>query len=155
MKTSPFFCGERMGLSIIIGIAGGSGSGKTTCSQLLRQKLRDDSLILFQDRYYIDQSKHFDRDGGLINFDHPSAIDFTLMSEQLKMLKKGLSIEAPRYDFATHTRREKKIIFCPNILLSWMASLFFPKKLSENTLILGFISKSQKNNALNAGSQGM
>ena len=101
--------------SIIIGIAGGSGSGKTTSSKLLREKLGGggDSLILFQDRYYIDQSQHFDQDGGIINFDHPSAIDFDLMAEQLGMLKKGHSIEAPRYDFATHTRLKNKDLISP------------------------------------------
>ncbi|MCY4644161.1 MAG: uridine kinase [Bacteriovoracales bacterium] len=93
---------------MIIGVAGGSGSGKTTFSKLLAQKLGEDSsFILYQDRYYIDLSEQFDCDGGAVNFDHPSSIDFSLMAVQIQELRLGNSIQVPRYDFVTHSRQEE------------------------------------------------
>ncbi len=93
---------------LIIGIAGGSGSGKTTLARyLIRDYFPQDAVLIGQDSYYIDQSKKFDRDGGSVNFDHPSALDFALMAKQLFDLKSGHAIEIPIYDFATHQRLAK------------------------------------------------
>jgi uridine kinase len=84
---------------MMIGIAGGSGSGKTTLAQLLYRKLGNEQCrILAQDSYYIDQSARFDGDGGSVNFDHPSAIDFPLLAEHLKRLRANQSIQVPHYD---------------------------------------------------------
>lgn len=89
----------------IIGIAGGSCSGKTTLAQKIHEKLGTErSAILFQDSFYFDQSAHFDFDGGSVNFDHPDSIDFELMAEVLKSLKSGQSAVIPVYDFKTHSR---------------------------------------------------
>ncbi len=108
----------------IIGIAGGSGSGKTTVAQIVRHSLKDNCAILYQDSYYKDQSHKFDRDGGAVNFDHPSSIDFKLMEKHLKAIKNGENIEMPFYDFATHTRAKettrfeiRPIIFLDGILI--------------------------------------
>lgn len=109
----------------IIGIAGGSGSGKTTFARRLRDRLGiENSEVLGQDSYYIDQSNKFDHDGGSVNFDHPSSLEFSLMATHLRMLKEGRSIEVPIYDFATHKRQTetitlppKKIIFVDGILI--------------------------------------
>lgn len=90
---------------MIIGIAGGSGSGKTTFALLLQDLMGGDRCaILRQDSYYRDQSREFDRDGGSVNFDHPSAIDFALLSNHLAELKAGRAIEVPVYDFECHRR---------------------------------------------------
>lgn len=109
----------------IVGIAGGSGSGKTTFANRLRAKLGEDhSVVLGQDSYYIDQSNKFDHDGGSVNFDHPESLEFSLMAKHLKELKQGNSINVPIYDFTTHTRKDstkkltpKKIIFVDGILI--------------------------------------
>ena len=67
---------------IIIGVAGGSGSGKTTFARKLKESLGDEHCeIITQDSYYIDQSDRFDHDGGSVNFDHPSALDFKLLAK--------------------------------------------------------------------------
>ena len=99
--------------TVVVGISGGSGSGKTTFARLLNLRLQElhgahSCAILAQDHYYIDQSAKFRGDGDpSVNFDHPSAIDFPLIAEHLKMLKNGASVEVPIYDFATHTRATK------------------------------------------------
>lgn len=109
----------------IIGVAGGSGSGKTYFARELHKILGEDKCtILYQDNYYIDQSAKFDGDGGSVNFDHPSSLDFDLLAEGLRDLKRGRTIQVPLYDFATHTRkketiecRPKKIILVDGILI--------------------------------------
>lgn len=94
----------------IIGVTGGSGSGKTFFANALHKYLgKENSSILLQDNYYKDQSHRFDCDGGSVNFDHPDSLDFDLLAAHLKELKKGNSIEIPQYDFKTHTRAEKTI----------------------------------------------
>jgi len=96
----------------IIAIAGGSGSGKTTFAKRLYALLgAEQALILAQDHYYIDQSTKFDKDGGAVNFDHPDAIDFSLMAEHLYQLKNDREIEVPIYDFATHTRQVETVSY--------------------------------------------
>lgn len=109
----------------IIGVAGGSGSGKTFFARELHRILGDKHCtILYQDNYYIDQSHRFDGDGGSVNFDHPSSLDFDLLAESLSHLKQGKSIEVPLYEFATHKRLKetikcepKKIILVDGILI--------------------------------------
>lgn len=92
---------------LIIGIAGGSGSGKTFLAEALAKKLGPQkSFLLYQDNYYKDQSHKFDYDGGSVNFDHPDSIDFNLLANHLAELKKTRSIDIPLYDFETHSRSE-------------------------------------------------
>lgn len=89
----------------ILAIAGGSGSGKTTLAKKMLQRFGPTkAAIIGQDSYYFDQSDRFDQDGGEINFDHPSSLDFQLLAQHLSELKRGNSIEIPVYDFVTHKR---------------------------------------------------
>lgn len=91
--------------SCVIAIVGGSGSGKTTLAKKIQQQFgKDVCMILSQDSYYIDQSHKFDRDGGAVNFDHPSSLEFSLLAKHLEQLKSGSDIEIPIYDFPTHKR---------------------------------------------------
>lgn len=95
----------------IIGVAGGSGSGKTYFAKELQQLLGDAHCsILYQDNYYIDQSAKFDGDGGSVNFDHPSSLDFGLLAQGLKVLKTGQSVQIPIYDFVTHSRKKETVL---------------------------------------------
>ena len=99
---------------MIVGIAGGSGSGKTTFGRMLEDALGvRASGILSQDSYYRDLHEYFDRDGGLVNFDHPESIEFELLVEHLDQLKAGRVVEVPRYDFATHQRLDQTTTFAP------------------------------------------
>ena len=92
----------------VIAIAGGSGAGKTTLSRRLVERLGVSRCVtLNQDSYYIDQSARFKEDGGDVNFDHPASLEFGLLAEHLRSLKRGEAVEVPVYDFASHTRRSK------------------------------------------------
>ena len=103
----------------IIGISGGSCSGKTTFAKRAYEVFGSDkSQILFQDNYYYDQSDQFKIDRcQSVNFDHPEAIDFELLSEHLRMLKKGQTIRIPLYDFKTHSRTGETVEFEPRPLV--------------------------------------
>lgn len=99
----------------VIGICGGSCSGKTTFAKRAFEVFgAEASSILFQDNYYYDQSSNVKTDiGAEINFDHPSAIDFELLTEHIKTLKNSLPIKVPLYDFKTHSRIRETIDFEP------------------------------------------
>jgi len=98
----------------VIGVAGGSGSGKTHFALELQKSLGEENcLILYQDNYYIDQSAKFDGDGGSVNFDHPSSLDFSLLAQGLRILRTGQSIHIPIYDFKTHTRKKETLVTPP------------------------------------------
>lgn len=91
----------------LIGVAGGSGSGKTTYAAQLCEFLElENSAILLQDSYYKDHSKVFKGDGS-VNFDHPDALDWDLMVDHLLALKSGKAIEVPIYNFTTHSREDR------------------------------------------------
>ncbi len=99
--------------TILIGVAGGSGSGKTYFADALVKSLGSDVCqVIYQDNFYFDQSARFDFDGGAVNFDHPDSIDFQCLANCLASLKEGKETEIPQYDFATHSRLPvtKKVI---------------------------------------------
>lgn len=89
---------------LIIGIAGGSGSGKTTVARQIVSKFKDHVAIISQDSYYLDQSHLPLEERQALNFDHPKAIDWDLLTKQLRQLKKGEEIEQPVYSYITCSR---------------------------------------------------
>lgn len=90
---------------IIIGVGGGTGSGKTTVvNKILSDLPQEDAIILSQDHYYFDNKHLSFEEREKINFDHPRAIDFNLMVEHIQDLRLGKSIDQPNYSFITHTR---------------------------------------------------
>jgi len=89
----------------ILGIAGGSGSGKTTVAKKILAELNSDSVILIDhDSYYRDQSALPMEKRPLVNYDHPDALDNDLLIEHLKLLREEKSINKPIYNFVTYTR---------------------------------------------------
>lgn len=99
---------------LIIGIAGGTGCGKTTVvNQILNELPKGEVGVISQDSYYKDTS-HLSYDERVnINFDHPRSIDFDLLVEQLKLLKENKSIEQPVYSFIKHNRTGDTILTLP------------------------------------------
>jgi len=89
---------------LVIGIAGGSGSGKTTVVQAIAQRLQKKVVVIPQDCYYKDSSDLSDEEKRNHNFDHPDAIEWELLCAQLKDLKEGKSIEQPIYSFISCSR---------------------------------------------------
>lgn len=99
---------------LIIGIAGGTGSGKTTVVQnILKQLSTDEVIVISQDNYYLDSSHLPFEERLQINFDHPRSIDFELMVEDLKKLKAGKTIHQPVYSFLTHSRTDETLVTPP------------------------------------------
>jgi len=95
---------------LIIGIAGGTGSGKTTVVRKIIERLpKGEVAVLPQDSYYRDSSHLPLEKRQEINFDHPCSIEFELLQEHLKQLKAGLGIEQPIYSYLTCTRSEETI----------------------------------------------
>jgi uridine kinase len=96
-------------MAVALGVAGGTGSGKTTIARrILEQVGRDRIAFLVQDRYYRDVLwGHPDEQRGY-NFDHPDALDSDLLVEHLEALRAGRDVEAPIYDFVSHTRRPER-----------------------------------------------
>jgi uridine kinase len=100
---------QNNNFTFILGVAGGSGSGKTYFAKALKDKLGDKAVIIYQDNFYHDQSHRFDHDGGSVNFDHPESLDLQLLAETLVKLKNGMDVEIPIYDFKTHSRLNEKL----------------------------------------------
>lgn len=89
---------------LVIGIAGGSASGKSTVAAAVAQRLGTDCLHLVHDRYYFSLPAHLVDTPTHHNFDHPSSLDTALLTEHLDQLKAGEGAHVPAYDFAKHAR---------------------------------------------------
>ena len=133
-------------ISYIIGIAGGTASGKTTLVSTLSDHYgKDISTIISQDSYYKDLSNLSLKQRRRTNYDHPNAIDIDLFHEHLIELKNGRTIEKPIYNFETHTRSPsfesvspKKLIFVEGTLI------FHFKRLLNLMLVKIFLSAQEK-----------
>ncbi len=99
---------------LVIGIAGGSGSGKTTVVKKIATRCNSTSVtVIPQDAYYKDQGSLTPEEKKKINFDHPSSIEFSLLVEHLDMLKQNRSIEMPVYSYLTCARAKETITVNP------------------------------------------
>ena len=96
---------------LVIGIAGGSGSGKTTVVRAIKERLRDEKVVVIpQDSYYKDSSDLTDEEKRRQNFDHPDAIDWTLLCEQLADLKHGKTVQQPVYSYISCSRSKTETV---------------------------------------------
>ncbi len=110
--------------SIIIGIAGGSGSGKSTFTNRVKKYFGDDVVVIYHDNYYRRQDGTSFEDRVKVNYDHPDSLETDLLVDHLKKLKNGESIDCPVYDYSQHNRSEevlriepKPVILVEGILL--------------------------------------
>jgi len=104
---------------VLIGIAGGTGSGKTTVATIVRSRFHEESVIIIHhDSYYRDRGEMSLAEREKVNYDHPSAFENTLLAEHLKELMNRQPIEMPVYDYTSHTRlSETKTIKPAEIIL--------------------------------------
>lgn len=103
-----------MSRDIVIGLAGGTGCGKSTVAGLIAEDLGQDNVVLVcQDSYYQDLGHLSLEERKEVNFDHPDSFDATLMAEQIGSLKEGRAVEMPLYDFAAHTRKSETRLVQP------------------------------------------
>lgn len=112
---------------ILIGVSGGSGSGKTTFSRRLQDRLTDEKCSwIAQDRYYRNQPAEL---RGRVNYDHPDSIEFELLEAHLIQLKLKHQVLVPQYDFATHSRGDQTDLLPvkPVLILDGILILSQPK----------------------------
>jgi uridine kinase len=100
---------------LVIGIAGGSGSGKTTVAQEILQRVGPERIAYIQhDSYYKDLSGLPPAQRAEVNFDHPNSLESGLLISHIEQLKNGQVIEVPIYDFSTHSRTDKTFKVTPH-----------------------------------------
>jgi uridine kinase len=119
-----------MGHPVLIGVAGGSGSGKTTvATELFRQFQHESVIMIEQDSYYKDQSHLSLEERALTNYDHPFAFDNDLLLFHLQELLNRRPIEKPIYDFKVHNRKAQRVLVQPKdvIILEGMLILEDPR----------------------------
>jgi uridine kinase len=96
--------------AMVVGIAGGTGSGKTTLAAVLLDRVgRDNIAYLPHDAYYRDQKELPFEMRAKVNYDHPDSLETELLIEHINQLKKGQAVEMPVYDFTTHSRKEETV----------------------------------------------
>ena len=102
---------------LIIGIAGGSGSGKSTITRILKEKFGEDVTVINHDNYYKAQHDKTYEERTKQNYDSPDAFDTELMAEHIRLLRQGFPIECPVYDYTIHDRSDQVIEIRPSRVL--------------------------------------
>lgn len=102
---------------IIIGIAGGTGSGKSTFTNRLRDRFKDDIAVIYHDNYYRRHDEIPFEERKKMNYDHPDSLETELMLEHLQKLRNGEAIDCPVYDYSQHNRSDKTIHIEPKRII--------------------------------------
>ena len=126
--------------TIFIGIAGGTGSGKTTLPEQLKQHFGDDISVVHHDSYYKYQDRPFE-ERCKQNYDHPDAFETDLMVEQLKELKAGKAIRCPVYSYADHQRTNETELIRPSKVVIVEGILIFQDPRLREMLDIKFLSR--------------
>lgn len=146
---------EKLQKPMVIGIAGGTGSGKTTVLEAIVSTLGSkDVVVIAHDSYYKDRSHLPMEERVKINYDHPEALDTALLIQHVRQLQAGMPAEVPIYDFSTHTRRKEfrlvhpaKVILVEGILIlanQELRSLFDIKIFVDTDPDIRFIRRMER-----------
>lgn len=100
--------------TIVIGIAGGTGSGKSTFTNRLKAAFPEEIAVLYHDNYYKSRDSIPFEERMRINYDHPDALETNLLVEHIKSLKNGKTIQCPVYDYTQHNRSKETILVKPS-----------------------------------------
>lgn len=119
--------------TIFIGVAGGTGSGKTTLTRHLQQRFGSDISVVHHDNYYKRQSCSFE-ERCRQNYDHPDAFDTELMIRHLQALKRGEAIQCPVYDYSIHNRTDETVTVQPTKAVIVEGILIFQNKALRDLL---------------------
>ncbi len=113
---------------MVIGIAGGTGSGKTTITRRLIERFGEDVSVIHHDNYY---KAHHDmpyEERTLLNYDHPDAFDTDMLIEHLKLLKQGQTVQCPVYDYSIHDRTDRTVTIRPTRVIIVEGILIYENK---------------------------
>jgi uridine kinase len=119
---------------ICIGIAGGTGSGKTTLVNRLIEELGDEVITLCHDYYYLSHDELTLEERKKLNYDHPNSFETKKMIEDIRLLKQRVPIERPVYDFIEHTRTNDTVHVEPRLVILVEGILIFENKLLRELL---------------------
>ena len=111
--------------TILIGIAGGTGSGKTTLTRHLKEHFGAEVTVISHDNYYKRQDGKTYEERAKVNYDHPSAFDTDLLIEHLRQLKEGHSIQCPVYSYSDHNRTDRTVEIFPTKVIIVEGILIF------------------------------
>ncbi len=111
--------------TMLIGIAGGTGSGKTTLTRHLKEHLGDDVTVIGHDSYYKRQEGKTYEERAQVNYDHPNAFDTELLIQHLQELKAGRAIQCPVYSYADHNRTDQTVTITPTKVIIVEGILIF------------------------------
>ena len=120
--------------TIFIGIAGGTGSGKTTLTEHIKKRFGDDVSVLYHDNYYKDQTGVPFEVRCRQNYDHPDAFETDLMIRHLQALKAGIPIQCPVYSYADHNRTDETVTIHPTKVVIVEGILIFADKALRDLL---------------------
>jgi len=113
---------------IVIGLAGGTGSGKSTLINKIKNEFNDDITVISHDSYYKENSDMPFEEREKLNYDHPNSFDTDMMIEHIKQLKQWKSVWCPIYDFTIHNRIEERIALKPTKVVVVEGILIFENK---------------------------
>ena len=117
---------------LVIGIAGGTGSGKSTLTQRIVQRFGEEITVVHHDDYYKRHDKMTYEERSKLNYDHPNAFDTVLLVEHLKELKQGKPIQCPIYDYTIHNRSQNwKMIYPTSVIVVEGIMIFQDKELCD------------------------
>lgn len=112
------------GRTMVIGIAGGTGSGKTTVTRKIKEYFGEDVSVIYHDSYYKRHDELPYEERVKLNYDHPDAFDTAMMAEDLRRLKAGEAVQCPVYDYSIYNRtgeteevRPTKVVIAEGILI--------------------------------------
>ena len=118
--------------SIIIGIAGGTGSGKSTFTNRIKEEFGDRVSVIYYDNYYKAHDDMSFEERKLINYDHPDSFETDLLVEHLHKLKEGIPIQCPVYDYSIHNRTDRTIEIRPaDVIIIEGILVLYDKRLSD------------------------